>query len=110
MQRLALVLALGALCAGSVSGQVPQHPEAPPVPLAPQSPLLLDLARKGVEEALARLDASAADALLRQWPAPAVDIHKHYAYAAQWWAMSALITGLYVWYQLIRPRLDRHAR
>jgi surfeit locus 1 family protein len=55
-------------------------------------------------------DASAADALLRQWPAPAFDVHKHYAYAAQWWAMSALITGLYVWYQLIRPRLDRHAR
>ena len=49
-------------------------------------------------------DASAADGLLRQWPAPAVDIHKHYGYAFQWWAMSALITGLYVWFQVLRPR------
>lgn len=45
------------------------------------------------------------DGLLRQWPRPAVEIHKHYGYAAQWFALAALITGLYVWFQLIRPRL-----
>jgi surfeit locus 1 family protein len=44
-----------------------------------------------------------ADGLLRQWPAPAADVYKHYGYAFQWFAMSTLITGLYVWFQLIRP-------
>ena len=55
-------------------------------------------------------DAAADDGLLRSWPRPAVDIHKHYGYAFQWWAMSALIAGLYVWYQLLRPRLGRSPR
>ncbi len=49
------------------------------------------------------------DGLLRQWPAPAVDVHKHYGYAFQWFALAALITGLYVWFQLVRPRLRRQA-
>jgi surfeit locus 1 family protein len=52
---------------------------------------------------------TAGDALLRQWPAPAVDVHKHYGYAFQWFALAALISGLYVWFQLIRPRLRRQA-
>jgi surfeit locus 1 family protein len=52
-------------------------------------------------------DGPAADGLLRNWPQPAVDIHKHYGYAFQWWALSALITGLYVWYQILRPCLGR---
>lgn len=47
------------------------------------------------------------DGLLRDWPAPAVDVHKHYGYAFQWFALSALMTGLYVWFQLLRPRLRR---
>jgi surfeit locus 1 family protein len=51
--------------------------------------------------------ATAGDALLRQWPHPAVDVHKHYGYAFQWFAMSALMAGLYVWFQLVRPRLRR---
>ena len=52
-------------------------------------------------------DAVTADEapLLRDWPLPAVDIHKHLGYAAQWFALSALCAGLYVWFQLIRPRL-----
>ncbi|HJW10192.1 MAG TPA: SURF1 family protein [Albitalea sp.] len=47
------------------------------------------------------------DGLLRQWPRPAVDVHMHYGYAFQWFALSALMTGLYVWFQLIRPWLQR---
>jgi surfeit locus 1 family protein len=47
------------------------------------------------------------DGLLRRWPAPAIDVHKHYGYAFQWFALAALITGLYVWFQLVRPRLRR---
>jgi surfeit locus 1 family protein len=42
--------------------------------------------------------------LLRDWPAPTSDVGKHHAYAAQWFAMAALITGLYVWFQLLSPR------
>lgn len=42
--------------------------------------------------------------LARRWAAPAVDIHKHHGYAFQWFALCALTAGLYVWFQLIRPR------
>ena len=51
----------------------------------------------------------AADGLLRQWPQPAADVQKHYGYAFQWFALSTLVVGLYVWFQLIRPRRARHA-
>lgn len=50
---------------------------------------------------------AAHDGLLRHWPAPAIDVHKHYGYALQWFALAALITGLYVWFQFLRPRLRR---
>ena len=49
------------------------------------------------------------DGLLRQWSAPASNVHKHYGYAFQWFALSALILGLYVWFQLIRPRRGNRA-
>jgi surfeit locus 1 family protein len=47
------------------------------------------------------------DMLLRHWPAPDLGLQKHYGYAFQWFALCALIVGLYVWFQLIRPRLRR---
>lgn len=61
--------------------------------------------------AIAELDpsGSADDGLLRDWPMPAVDVHKHYGYAAQWFAFCALSAGLYVWFQLIRPRRRERA-
>ncbi len=46
----------------------------------------------------------AAPSLLRQWPTPVADVSKHHGYAFQWFALSALIMGLYAWFQLIRPR------
>lgn len=51
------------------------------------------------------------DGLVRDWPVPAVGVHKHYGYAFQWFALCALLTGLYVWFQLLSPsRLrSRHA-
>ena len=51
-----------------------------------------------------------ADGLLRQWPVPTADVHKHYGYAFQWFALSALVLLLYVWFQLIRPRTARPDR
>ena len=57
------------------------------------------------------LVAAPQDRLLRQWPAPAVDVGKHYGYAFQWFALCALITGLALWFQIIRPRLKhRHGQ
>lgn len=47
---------------------------------------------------------AAPDGLLRRWPAPATGVAKHHGYAFQWFALSALVIGLYVWFQLIRPR------
>jgi len=46
----------------------------------------------------------ARDALVREWPVPSLDVWKHHGYALQWFALSALIAGLAVWYRLIRPR------
>jgi len=45
------------------------------------------------------------DGLVRDWPAPAVDVGMHYGYAAQWFAFAALSIGLYAWFRIIRPRL-----
>lgn len=50
------------------------------------------------------------DGLLREWPRPALGVHKHYGYAFQWFALCALTAGLYVWFQLIRPWRDRRRR
>jgi len=58
------------------------------------------------DEAPAGID----DGLLRQWPRPAVNVQTNYGYAVQWFALSALMAGLYVWFQLVRPRWKRDAR
>jgi surfeit locus 1 family protein len=50
------------------------------------------------------------DGLKRQWPQPATGVHKHHGYAFQWFALCALVLGLYVWFQLIRPRLASQRR
>jgi surfeit locus 1 family protein len=47
------------------------------------------------------------DGLLRQWLMPAANVDKHYGYAAQWFALSALSIGLYAWFQIIRPQRTR---
>lgn len=37
------------------------------------------------------------------WPAPDSGVHKHWGYAAQWFALAVLILGLYVWFQFLKP-------
>ena len=51
--------------------------------------------------------ATLGDGLSRRWSQPAVDVQKHYGYTFQWFALCALMAGLYVWFQLVRPRLQR---
>lgn len=50
---------------------------------------------------------AASEGLQRQWTPAEPDVSKHYGYAAQWFALSALLLGLYVWFQLIQPRRRR---
>ena len=45
-----------------------------------------------------------ADGLKRDWPAPDLGLQKHYGYVFQWFALCALILGLYVWFQILKPR------
>lgn len=52
-------------------------------------------------------EKQAADGLLRQWPQPASDAYKNHGYAFQWFGLSTLVVTLYVWFQVIRPRLRR---
>jgi surfeit locus 1 family protein len=52
-------------------------------------------------------DAEVPDGLLRHWPVPTADIDKHHGYAFQWFALSLLLTGLYVWFQLLAPWRER---
>ena len=73
----------------------------------------LDLAAFRSETGLALLDGSvqqggaASQGLLREWPQVASGVEKHYGYVFQWWALSALIALLYVWFQFITPRRQR---
>ncbi|HTH80327.1 MAG TPA: SURF1 family protein [Ramlibacter sp.] len=70
----------------------------------------LDLASFRAETGLKLVDVSvvqagpASEGLLRDWPRPAAGSERNYGYAVQWWAMSALIAILYVWFQFIAPR------
>lgn len=42
--------------------------------------------------------------LLRNWPELNFGVDKHLAYAFQWFSLSALIVGLFVWFGLVQPR------
>jgi surfeit locus 1 family protein len=70
----------------------------------------IDLAQFRAETGLALLDLAVqqigepSEGLLREWPEAASGVEKHYGYAFQWWALSALIAILYVWFQFIAPR------
>ena len=74
----------------------------------------LDLARFRAETSLPLLELSVQQAgagsegLLRQWPQAGSGAEKNFGYAFQWWALSALISILYVWFQFVLPR--RRAR
>lgn len=71
----------------------------------------LDLAQFRVETGLALATGltvvqtgSASEGLLRDWPVVNAGVEKHQGYAAQWFALSALIAGLYAWFQLRRRK------
>lgn len=45
---------------------------------------------------------AASEGVLREWPLVGTGIEKHHGYAFQWFALSALIAILYVWFQIVR--------
>ncbi|MEY2770439.1 MAG: hypothetical protein RIQ38_858 [Pseudomonadota bacterium] len=47
------------------------------------------------------------DGLMRQWPAVASGVDKHWGYAFQWFGLCALMALLYVWFQIVQPRTKR---
>jgi len=69
----------------------------------------LDLTAFRQETGLALLEITVvqtgdpSEGLLREWPQPLTGVEKHYGYAFQWFGLSALITMLYVWFQIVRP-------
>jgi len=70
----------------------------------------LDLPTFRAETGLPLLEGSVvqvgppSEGLLRDWPVASSGADKNYGYAFQWWALSALILTLYVWFQFIAPR------
>ena len=95
----AALYALGAESAGPLRQNldVPSFQREIGVPLRPWS----------LQELPERPEAAPADGLLRRWPAPAVDVHKHHGYAFQWFSLATLLTALYVWFQLLGPWRER---
>jgi len=49
-----------------------------------------------------RQNGGFSEGLRREWPSVALGVEKHYGYAFQWFAMSALVLGLYLWFQFFR--------
>lgn len=75
----------------------------------------LDLARYQGQSGLPLLQTvsvqqtgAPSEGLQREWPQAGSGAAKNYGYAAQWWALAALIAILYVWFQFVVPR--RQAR
>jgi surfeit locus 1 family protein len=52
---------------------------------------------------------AASEGLQRDWAAPNTGVDKHHGYAVQWFALCALVLGLYAWFQGIVP-LRRRAK
>lgn len=43
------------------------------------------------------------EGLLRDWPQPGSGIATHYGYAFQWFAIAAVLAGMLLWFQFLRP-------
>ena len=99
-----------------VEGQIAPPPSKLYEPGAPGTGLIrqnLDLDRFRSESGLALADFTirqsgpASDGLRRDWPAVALGVEKHYGYAFQWFALAALIVGLYLWFHFFRRTTAR---
>ena len=55
-----------------------------------------------------RQQGAASEGLLRQWPQIDLGVEKHQGYALQWFALAALVAGLFIWFQIVQPLRSRH--
>ena len=76
----------------------------------------VDPAALGAELGVALLPVSVqqsgagGESLVRDWPIALSGVDRNYGYAFQWFALSALIAFLYVWFQIVRRFIRaRHA-
>jgi surfeit locus 1 family protein len=53
------------------------------------------------------VDDASSGVLHRRWTMPDSGVARHHGYAFQWFGLSLLLVGLYVWFQLIQPRCRR---
>ena len=95
----------------SLEGQIAPLPAKLYEPGTPRLGLIrqnLDLAQFREQSGLAlaqftiRQTGPPSEGLRRDWPEVALGLEKHYGYAFQWFAMSALVAGLYLWFQFFR--------
>lgn len=54
-----------------------------------------------------RQTGSSSEGLLREWPPVNLGVDKHYGYAFQWFGLAGLIAVLFLWFQMIRPFIQR---
>jgi surfeit locus 1 family protein len=77
---------------------------------ASEHPIVQYLDLKAIDKALASKTykgyvqqlGSASEGLRRDWFEPASGVEKHHGYAFQWFALCALLVGLYIWFQWIK--------
>lgn len=72
------------------------------IDLLPYSLLQLDQVDTNAAKVAATDQKERGVQLLRNWSQPSFGAEKNYGYMVQWWALSALILLLYVWFQFIR--------
>jgi surfeit locus 1 family protein len=80
-----------------------EYPIVQFVDLGYMAKVLPDKVYKGMVRQL----GDASEGLKRDWYEPASGVEKHYGYALQWFAMSATVLGLYLWFQWIKPKLTK---
>jgi surfeit locus 1 family protein len=80
-----------------------EHPIVAAIDLTTLGKALPDMVYKGMVQQV----GAPSEGLKRDWYEPASGVEKHYGYAFQWFAMSAVLAGLYLWFQWIKPRLRK---
>ncbi len=80
-----------------------EHPIVASIDLVALDKALPDKTYKGMVQQV----GAASEGLKRDWYEPASGVEKHYGYAFQWFAMCAVLAGLYLWFQWIKPRLSK---
>jgi surfeit locus 1 family protein len=80
-----------------------EHPIVASIDLAALGKAMPDKVYKGMMQQV----GAASEGLKRDWYEPASGVEKHYGYAFQWFAMCAVLAGLYLWFQWIKPKMNK---